>query len=128
MHEGFCHLNIILMKIFSYITIFVQNIDTATQLKYEELKQEVRRMFKVPMDESFHKLHLIDTIKRLGVSYHFEREIEDALQNIYDHDYKDEESLEATALRFRLLRENGFNVLCGESNLLFYYALLNKEI
>ncbi|XWS35185.1 hypothetical protein CRYUN_Cryun21dG0104300 [Craigia yunnanensis] len=77
------------------------NVDTATQLKYEELKQ-VRRMLKVPMDESFHKLRLIDTMKRL----------EDALQNIYDHDYKDEESLEATSLRFRLLRENGFNVPC----------------
>ena len=106
----------------------MQNIDTTTQLKYEELKQEVRRMLKVPMDESFHKLRLIDTIKRLGMSYHFKRDIEDALQNIYDHGYKDEESLEAVSLRFRLLRENGFNVPCGESNLLFYYALLNKEI
>ena len=83
----------------------MQNIDTTTQLKYEELKQEVRRMLKVPMDESFHKLRLIDTIKRLGVSYHFEREIEDALQNIYDHEYKDEENFEATSLRFCLETE-----------------------
>ena len=75
------------------------------------------------MDESSHKLRLIDTMKRLGVSYHFEREIEDALQNIHNNDYKDEESLEATSLRFRLLRENGFNVPCGESNLLFYHDL-----
>ena len=101
----------------------MQNIDTTTQLHYEELKQEVGRMLKVPMDESSHKLRLIDTMKRLGVSYHFESEIEDALQNIHDHDYKDEESLEATSLRFRLLRENGFNVPCGESNFLFYYDL-----
>ena len=75
------------------------------------------------MDESSHKLCLIDTMKRLGVRYHFEREIEDALQNIHDHDYKDEESLESTSLRFRLLRENGFNVPCGKSNLLFYHDL-----
>ncbi|XWS30641.1 hypothetical protein CRYUN_Cryun23aG0003000 [Craigia yunnanensis] len=92
------------------------NIDTTTQLQYEELKQEVARLLKVPMDESSHKLRLIDTMKRLGVSYHFEREIDDALQNIHDHDYKDEESLEATSLRFRLLRENGFNVACETFN------------
>ncbi|XWS10463.1 hypothetical protein CRYUN_Cryun39dG0081900 [Craigia yunnanensis] len=73
-------------------------------------------MLKVPMDESSHKLHLIDTTKRLGVSYHFEREIEDALQKIHDHDYKDEETLEATSFRFRLLRENGFNVPCETFN------------
>ncbi|MBA0729975.1 hypothetical protein Golax_020562, partial [Gossypium laxum] len=42
----------------------------------------------------------------------FEREIEEALHNIYEHDYKDDQTLEATSLRFRLLRDNGFNVQC----------------
>ncbi|KAG7973866.1 hypothetical protein I3843_06G018500 [Carya illinoinensis] len=51
----------------------------------------------------------------LGLSYHFEDEIEKILESIYsanhggDHMCKNE-SLYATALRFRLLRKNGHNV------------------
>ncbi|KAE8674442.1 (+)-delta-cadinene synthase isozyme XC14 [Hibiscus syriacus] len=80
--------------------------------KHGELKEEVRRMVKEAMhDELLHKLRLIDTIERLGVSYHFEREIEKALHNIFEQDWElDQTHLEVTSLRFRLLRENGFNV------------------
>ncbi|KAA3472497.1 (+)-delta-cadinene synthase isozyme XC14-like [Gossypium australe] len=38
------------------------------------------------------------------------REIEEALHNIYEHDYKDDQTLEATSLQFRLLKDNGFTV------------------
>ncbi|KAA3472491.1 (+)-delta-cadinene synthase isozyme XC14-like [Gossypium australe] len=38
--------------------------------------------------------------------------IDEALHNIYEHDYKDDQTLEATSLRFRLLRDNGFNGQC----------------
>lgn len=104
----------------------MQNIDTTT---YEELKEEIRTTLMAPMDESFQKLHLIDTIKRLGVSYHFQKEIEDALQDIYDHDYKDdEECLKATSLRFRLLRENGFSFQCGESKSSLQFCSLLCQI
>ncbi|KAK8272363.1 hypothetical protein V6Z11_D11G325800 [Gossypium hirsutum] len=89
------------------------NVDAKTKLQHEELKEEVRRMIKVVMDdELLYKLRLIDTIKRLGVSYHFEREIEEVLLNIYEHDYKDDQTLETTSLQFRLLRENGLGVPC----------------
>ncbi|XP_052877338.1 (+)-delta-cadinene synthase isozyme XC14-like [Gossypium arboreum] len=93
------------------------NVDAKTKLQHEELKEEVKRMIKVAMDdELLHKLRLIDTIKRLGVSYHFEREIEEVLLNIYEHDYKDDQTLETTSLQFRLLRENGFSVPSDEFN------------
>ncbi|TYJ11876.1 hypothetical protein E1A91_A11G307800v1 [Gossypium mustelinum] len=86
-------------------------VDPKTKLQHEGLKEEVRRMIKVAMDdELLYKLRLIDTIKRLGVSYHVEREIEEVLLNIYEHDYKDDQTLETTSLQFRLLRENGFGV------------------
>ncbi|KAG8479392.1 hypothetical protein CXB51_029109 [Gossypium anomalum] len=87
------------------------NVDAKTKLQHKDLKEEVRRMIKVAMDdELLYKLRLIDTIKRLGVNYHFEREIEEVLLNIYEHDYKDDQTLETTSLQFRLLRENGFGV------------------
>ncbi|KAK5786700.1 hypothetical protein PVK06_041343 [Gossypium arboreum] len=65
------------------------------------MKEQTRRMIKLAMDDRL--LHLIDTIKR---------EIEEALHNIYEHDDKDDQTLEATSLRFRLLRDDGFNVQC----------------
>ncbi|MFQ6635372.1 hypothetical protein Gotur_011645 [Gossypium turneri] len=87
--------------------------DATIQQQHGELKEEIRRMVKVAMDDDLlHKLRLIDTIRRLGVSYHFEREIEEALHNIYEHDCNDDQTLEATSLRFRLLRENGFSFHC----------------
>ncbi|KAK8527302.1 hypothetical protein V6N12_054521 [Hibiscus sabdariffa] len=90
------------------------NIGTETRQEYEELKQEIKRMLMVPTEDPSDKLHLIDTIKRLGVSYHFEKEVEDTLQHIYHHhDYNADQSLQDTSLRFRLLRENGFNVRSG---------------
>ncbi|MBA0731520.1 hypothetical protein Golax_022857, partial [Gossypium laxum] len=88
----------------------MQKIDTATWQEYEELKQEITRMLMVATDGSSQKYRLIATIKRLGVSYLFEKEIEDALQTNFHHrKYKADQTLEYTSLQFRLLRENGFN-------------------
>lgn len=55
------------------------------------------------------QLELIDDLQKLGVSYHFEREIENILTVSYqkhriDHMGKD---LHATALEFRLFRQHG---------------------
>ncbi|KAE8667309.1 (-)-germacrene D synthase [Hibiscus syriacus] len=87
------------------------NVDTETQQEHDELKQKIERMLMVATDEPIHKLQLIDTIKHIGISYHFEREIEDALRDIHHHyQYEADHSLEDTCLMFRLLRENGFNV------------------
>ena len=99
-----------------------QVMDATTQLQYEELKQEVRRMLAKTMDKPSQKLHLIDAVQRLGVAYHFEKETEEALKNIY-HDCNDIESddLYTIAVRFRLLREHGFNVHCG----IYIYMRLN---
>ncbi|PPS18982.1 hypothetical protein GOBAR_AA01629 [Gossypium barbadense] len=91
-----------------------------TQQEYEELKQEVRRMLEANMDKSSQKLHIIDAVQRLGVAYHFEKEIEEALEIIYRHHCNhieiDGDDLYTTAVRFRLLREHGFDVHCETFN------------
>ncbi|TYI58065.1 hypothetical protein E1A91_D11G326800v1 [Gossypium mustelinum] len=91
-------------------------MDAGTQHEYEELKQEVRRILVANMDKSSQKLDIIDAVQRLGVAYHFEKEIEEALQIIYHHHCNhieiDGDDLYTTAVRFRLLREHGFDVHC----------------
>lgn len=66
------------------------------------------------------KLDLIDSVQRLGVSYHFEREIDEILQQIQaihsdccDQDHND--NLYSISLRFRLLRQHGYRISCGMS-------------
>ncbi|KAG8479382.1 hypothetical protein CXB51_029133 [Gossypium anomalum] len=95
-------------------------MDAGTQQEYEELKQEVRRMLVANTDKSSQKLFIIDAVQRLGVAYRFEKEIEEALEIIYHHHCNhieiDGGDLYTTAVRFRLLREHGFDVHCGTFN------------
>ncbi|GAB4850255.1 hypothetical protein Ancab_029551 [Ancistrocladus abbreviatus] len=87
---------------------------------YEEaevLKEKVRKMFT---DVDFaEKLNLIDSVQRLGVAYHFEAEIKEALEQIFsaylDHFYRDDD-LHRVSLLFRLLRQHGYNVSCDVFN------------
>ena len=73
-------------------------------------------------DQPSQKLNFIDAIQHLGVSYHFESEIETALQHIYETDYdhhddKAKDDLYTIALLFRLLRQQGYPISCGKSHL-----------
>ncbi|KAK8532167.1 hypothetical protein V6N12_053613 [Hibiscus sabdariffa] len=94
------------------------DVDAAIELQFEELKEQVRKMIVEPIGDLNQKLPWIDAVQRLGVSYHFEKEIEDELEKIY-HDMKTndvETDLYTTALRFRLLREHGYRVSCEAFN------------
>ncbi|GAY54791.1 hypothetical protein CUMW_159440 [Citrus unshiu] len=88
--------------------------DTTHQEEYEALKQEVRSMITATADTPAQKLQLVDAVQRLGVGYHFEQEIEDALENIFHNsfDNNDDVDLHTVSLRFRLLRQQGFKVSC----------------
>ncbi|GAB4825744.1 hypothetical protein Ancab_008619 [Ancistrocladus abbreviatus] len=48
----------------------------------QELKEEVRKELQAVAGKSLELLNFIDAIQRLGVAYHFEEEIEDALQKL----------------------------------------------
>ncbi|MFQ6669275.1 hypothetical protein Gotur_034597 [Gossypium turneri] len=96
---------------------FLYNINA--NLQYEALKQQVRRMLVISTDKPYQNLDIIDAIQRLGVAYHFEKEIEDALDIIYHHHCNNaqiDDDLYTASVRFRLLREHGFNVCCDTFN------------
>lgn len=85
------------------------------------------------------KLDLIDDIQRLGVSYHFESEIDEILQKMYeanqDCDLGDDENVQELyyiSLQFRLLRQSGYKISAGKSFFspitLVQYLVLLKNI
>ncbi|KAA8526909.1 hypothetical protein F0562_008862 [Nyssa sinensis] len=88
--------------------------------QFQGLKEEVRKMLVAAADEPSKQLNLIDAIQRLGVFYHFENEIDAALQLIYDtyhaHTNQDNDDLHTVALWFRLLRQQGHHVSCDAFN------------
>ncbi|KAL6856832.1 hypothetical protein ACP4OV_018214 [Aristida adscensionis] len=78
-------------------------------------KEEVRRRIVFLLDASDddddlrRKLDLVDALQRLGVDYHYSKEIDDLLRAIYDDD-DDSDDLYVTSLRFYLLRKHGYPV------------------
>ncbi|KAB1202340.1 Sesquiterpene synthase [Morella rubra] len=54
-------------------------------VQHQRFKEEVQRMLRAPIRKPLEKLELIDAIQRLGVSYHFEREIDDLLGGINEY-------------------------------------------
>ena len=63
------------------------------------------------------KLELVDTLQRLGLSYHFQNETQRILESIRDDQRKvlwKKDKLYATALEFRLLRQHGYKVTQGK--------------
>ncbi|CAI0457111.1 unnamed protein product, partial [Linum tenue] len=85
--------------------------------EHEVLKEDVRKLVLNETKSSGDKLRLIDAVQRLGVGYHFEAEIEEALGKVHDmgedlftnFDGRGTDLYHA-ALRFRLLRQQGFPV------------------
>lgn len=88
-----------------------QKIDAWTE-RVGVLKEKVKRML-IAAQGSVEEMIMIDEIQRLGVAYHFEKEINDALERIYDANV-DYDDLKTVALQFRLLRQEGYNVSSGK--------------
>lgn len=91
----------------------------------ETLKEETRSMLGAACERSLaEKLNLIDTVERLGLAYHFEKQIDDMLDQIYKedpnfegHEYND---LYTCALQFRMLRQHGYNISPSRSIIYSY--------
>ncbi|XP_072971375.1 alpha-humulene synthase-like isoform X2 [Typha angustifolia] len=89
-----------------------QKSDSWIRQRIEELKEEVRGEL-VSATDLVEKLRLIDAIQHLGIAYHFEKEIDEALSHAYDAKFESSE-LDAVSLRFRLLRQQGYRVPADE--------------
>ncbi|XP_047973006.1 germacrene A synthase-like [Salvia hispanica] len=80
----------------------------------EVLKNDVRSMITATETKMIDTMNLIDTLERLGVSYHFEHEIEEKLQQFFhlNTNYHDDEAydLYTVALHFRLFRQHGHRI------------------
>ncbi|KAF7850010.1 hypothetical protein BT93_L0033 [Corymbia citriodora subsp. variegata] len=95
---------------------FVQSLSVDyPEDKYTEqvqrLKKEVKGLFDTEMN-TVAKLEFIDVVQRLGLGYHFETEIKNALSSIYNNseDAQLSDYLYAASLQFRLLRQHGYKV------------------
>nr|QWQ79570.1 TPS12 [Juglans sigillata] len=103
----------------SYASEFLET-DVKMSQQIEELKENVRTMLTATVEKPSKKLNLVDAIQRLGVSYHFDNEIQAILQQLQkthesdDPEYHDD--LYTVALLFRLLRQNGYYVPCDMFN------------
>ncbi|XP_038903296.1 alpha-farnesene synthase-like [Benincasa hispida] len=79
----------------------------------EELKEEIKCQLIFATKDKTEKLRLIDSIQRLGVSYHFENEIHKILQQLHHIAItanNDDDDLHTITLSFRLLRQQGYNI------------------
>ncbi|KAI6697453.1 hypothetical protein NL676_017572 [Syzygium grande] len=83
--------------------------------RYMERVQRMKEEVKCTLEKENNllaKLEFIDAIQRLGLQYHFDNEIKTALQVIQNDSYdaRFSNDLHSTALRFRLLRQHGYDV------------------
>ncbi|XP_019162127.1 PREDICTED: vetispiradiene synthase 3-like [Ipomoea nil] len=75
----------------------------------EILKEQTRATLLHTIDDVAEKLRFINLLERLGIVYHFEKEIDDQLRHIYTHPVRLND-LETVALQFRLMRQHGYNI------------------
>nr|AVI04914.1 terpene synthase [Tripterygium wilfordii] len=81
-----------------------------------KMKINVKMMLDSTVDH-VKQLELIDTLQRLGLSYHFKEEIQRMIESLYDTICSDNKwknsrdfNLYATALGFRILRQHGYKI------------------
>ncbi|XLS68731.1 hypothetical protein HN51_019754 [Arachis hypogaea] len=94
-----------------------ESVDAANENMTQQIeicKEEVKKIFLSSTNIS-QKLNIIDSMQRLSISYHFEREINEALeqiQNIFINNALNiEEGDLHFGLLFRLLRQKGYHIL-----------------
>ncbi|KAJ4724620.1 Casbene synthase [Melia azedarach] len=90
--------------------------------QFEELKEQVKEMLSTTSstEDLVKEVILINSLCRLGVSHHFESQIEERLHHIFethpDLAAENDYDLYTIALIFRIFRQHGFKMSCGVFN------------
>ncbi|THG04692.1 hypothetical protein TEA_006512 [Camellia sinensis var. sinensis] len=81
-------------------------------VKHEQKLKEAKRMLRKVGENPLEGLVMIDNLQRLGIDYHFQEEIEALLQSQYTKSNATTlgYDLYEVSTRFRLLRQEGYNV------------------
>lgn len=79
-----------------------------------QLKREINGMFEA-YNTVLEKINLVDTLQHLGIDHLFEEQIVAALSSVQSAEFNSS-SLHEVALRFRLLRQQGFWISPDEFN------------
>ena len=86
-------------------------------------------MMPEKLEDPLAQLEHVDVLQRLGLSYHFEDQVESLLNSIYTNNFPDstvrKSNLSYTALAFRLLRQHGYSVPQGMYN--WYFRKLETK-
>ncbi|KAJ0044676.1 hypothetical protein Pint_04331 [Pistacia integerrima] len=103
----------------SYATDSMESEDDNAKLL--KLKEEIKSMLMDDANKSLQKLDLVNVIQRLGVSYHFESEVNEILEDVYEahnesNSGDDTDDLYSISLKFRLLRQHGYKISCDVFN------------
>ena len=104
---------ITIVYVYRMALICVSIVQDDLQSRHEKKLKEVRNALKAVGEQSPDGLKMIDTLQRLGVDFHFPEEIEAILRTHCTIPYNQHHNLHDLALRFRLLRQEGFHVHPG---------------
>ncbi|XP_010999558.1 PREDICTED: (3S,6E)-nerolidol synthase 1-like [Populus euphratica] len=93
--------------------ITINNDDSDTE--YAEKLQTFKHILRKEGEEPIQGLAMIDAIQRLSIDYHFQEEIDSILtrQSMLLSTIHSDTNLYEVALRFRLLRQQGYHVSAG---------------
>lgn len=107
---------LIIMISISWISI-PQSIQKSLEWMTERrdvLVNEARKMLAGTHDDLLSEIKLIDALQRLGISYHFQEEIDSSLEKLNAVEFKNE-SFHEISLQFRLLRQERRFISSGKS-------------
>ncbi|PQP92169.1 (E E)-alpha-farnesene synthase isoform X2 [Prunus yedoensis var. nudiflora] len=99
---------------------FLESLDSKYQgddykRQFEKLIEDVKNMTFVETENSIAQLELVDSITKLGLTNHFEKEIKETLDTIASVENNNPcisitDDLYTTALYFKILRQQGYKV------------------
>ncbi|KAL7616054.1 hypothetical protein Lser_V15G03170 [Lactuca serriola] len=90
-----------------------QEVEEGIEKVVDDLKEEVKKEILASLNDPtkhLNLLKLVDATQRLGIGYYFEKEINQALQQVFDAYGDHNWNGAGTSLWFRLMRQQGFLV------------------